>query len=119
MLLCDKLYRRSFDERARDPYPDVLLLRPHCVRQQIERDATRTNFSMKNISKKFVTDAVFGFRTLTEQRQIIEYASSELKRLTRLVEAIANRIAKLGSCQQRLISAAVKGKLASTLQEAE
>jgi type I restriction enzyme S subunit len=71
LLLCDKTLR--LNPRPDRASADYLFwaLRAPSVRRQIERDATGTSGSMKNISQKSLRALSVASRSLSEQRRIV------------------------------------------------
>lgn len=71
LLLCDKTLR--LNPRPERAIADYLFwaLRAPSVRRQIERDATGTSGSMKNITQKSIRALSIASRSLPEQRRIV------------------------------------------------
>ena len=88
LLLCDKIFRFHFrkDVKIEPRWLDHALKAP-ALREQIEKKASGTSSTMKNISKEKVFDLLLPAHLYTEQSRIVaelDHANSHLQHLNKL-----------------------------------
>lgn len=85
LMLCDKIFRVVFRQNS-EIDPDFLanMLRTPFVREQIERAATGTSPTMKNISKPALLNLRFPLPPLAQQQQLVADALNGVAHAARL-----------------------------------
>lgn len=111
LLLCDLLYRfRAIPEHADGRFL-VLALRSPYVRSQIEGAATGASSSMKKVGQETLKKIVMALPPVNEQRNIVDWCSSECTEIDSLIDELKSVITLLEERRASLISAAVTGKI--------
>jgi type I restriction enzyme S subunit len=90
LMLCDKIFRVVFHKES-EIAPDFLahILRTPFVREQIERAATGTSPTMKNISKPSLLNLQFPLPPLTVQSELVAQSSGQNSDATKMRQQAA------------------------------
>lgn len=91
LMLCDKIFRVVFHKNS-EIAPDFLahILRTPYVREQIERAATGTSPTMKNISKPSLLNLQFPLPPLAMQAQLVAQSTGQNSDATQLRQQAAS-----------------------------
>ncbi len=111
LLLCDKLYRLEVDDATLDREYLVAYMRVRSGRFQLEREASGTSGSMKNIGQDTVQNAWVTVPPLEEQKIISRYIKKIREKTARMEEALNNSVDLLRERRAALITAAVTGQV--------
>jgi type I restriction enzyme S subunit len=112
LLLSDKIFRFIFKaEKEIDlHYLDYVLKSP-ALREQIEKAATGTSQTMKNISKGKVLNLLIPRISLSEQHRIVSYLNGLQAKIDSLKRLQAETAAELDALLPSILDKAFKGKL--------
>jgi type I restriction enzyme S subunit len=112
LMLSDKTFRFVFKktEVVDIRYLDHVLKSP-ALRQQIEKAATGTSSTMKNISKEKVLDLLIPTNDLLEQRRIVAYLNNLQAKVDALKKLQAETAAGLDALLPSILDKAFKGEL--------
>lgn len=112
LLLSDKIFRFIFKdpEAINTQYLDHVLKSP-ALRNQIERQATGTSLTMKNISKEKVKGLLIPQHSISEQEQIVSYIGDLQKKVKMLQRLQSQTAAELDALLPSILDKAFKGEL--------
>ena len=112
LLLCDKIFRFIF--RQNSPIQPAFLdhvLKSPALREQIERGATGTSPTMKNISKAKILSLRIPQIGLPEQRRIVAYLDDLQAKVDSLKALQTQSAAELDALLPSILDKAFKGEL--------
>lgn len=90
LMLSDKILRISFDEMICSDFI-LCAMKSKYVREQIERSATGSSPTMKNISQESIKNYSLPLPPLAEQKEIVAWVEQHLQTITQLETQIATR----------------------------
>jgi type I restriction enzyme S subunit len=112
LLLSDKIFRFIFKtEKKVDPHYLDYVLKSPALREQIEKAATGTSQTMKNISKEKVLNLLIPCISLSEQRRIVTYLDDLQAKIDSLKRLQAETAAELDALLPSILDKAFKGQL--------
>lgn len=110
LLLSDKTFRFHFKKPIDRVYLDHLLKSP-ALRYQIERVASGTSPTMKNISKRKVLDLLVPVHEMDEQREIGELMRAFNEEIKVMQASSQSDLALLERAEQAILAQAFRGEL--------
>jgi type I restriction enzyme S subunit len=111
LILCDKIYRITLNNKAADPNFIAYFLGTERARQQIEIDASGTSSSMLNIGQGTILNMSIAQPNLKEQQSIVETLRLRTQQIENLIQEATQSIKLLKEHRTALINAAVTGKI--------
>jgi type I restriction enzyme S subunit len=111
LMLCDKLYRLTFDKSHVDSRFIVYCLTSPVGRQPLEASATGASPSMKNISQDAVKDIWLAFPPLAEQQKIADFLDERCAAIGRIRDLVLQMVRRLRERRAALITGAVTGQI--------
>lgn len=90
LMLSDKILRINFDEMICSDFI-LCAMKSKYVREQIERSATGSSPTMKNISQESIKNYSLPLPPLAEQKEIVAWVEQHLQTITQLETQIATR----------------------------
>ncbi|RBJ11570.1 hypothetical protein DRA43_00705 [Micromonospora provocatoris] len=111
LMLCDKLYAFSLDERRADSRFVAVVLGSRRWRDLIELKATGASHSMLNISQSDIVNLPMPLPPLDEQRRIVAHLDSERAKIDQLIAESERFIELARERRAALITAAVTGQV--------
>ncbi len=112
LMLCDKIFRLVFYETPiiNRNYLEHILKSPY-LRSQIERSASGTSPTMKNISKEKVLNLLIPDYDIKEQQRIVAYLDGLQAKVDTLKRIQAESSAELDALLPSILDKAFKGEL--------
>ncbi|MFC7386947.1 restriction endonuclease subunit S [Sphaerisporangium rhizosphaerae] len=111
LMLCDKLYAFSLDERRADSRFVATALGSRRWRDLIELEATGASHSMLNISQSDIVNLPMPLPPVDEQRRIIAHLDSETAKIDQLIAETERFIELARERRSALVTAAVTGQI--------
>jgi len=111
LLLCDKLFRVTFEHGRVDPHFLARAFGTAYIRTQLELDATGASSSMQNIGQDSLRRLIVALPPIDEQQAIAAYLDAETAAIDELADATRQSIELLKEYRTALISAAVTGQI--------
>ncbi|GAA3254029.1 hypothetical protein [Streptomyces labedae] len=111
LMLCDKLYAFTLDERQALPRFVAAVLGSRRWRDLIELEATGASHSMLNISQADVVNLPMPVPPIEEQRRVIARLDEQTTRIDRLIMEAERFIELARERRSALITAAVTGQI--------
>ena len=111
LMLSDKTYAITVDQRVADPRFISLLLSSPRIREAIELEATGASHSMQNVSKEDLLNLLMPLPPVTQQVEAVREVESETSKIYSMVAKAKELSAALRERRAALITAAVTGKL--------
>jgi len=111
LMLCDKLYAFSLDERRADPRFVAAVLGSRRWRDLIELEATGASHSMLNISQSDIVNLPMTLPPTNEQRRIVAHLDNETAKINQLKAETERFIELARERRSTLICAAVTGNI--------
>ena len=109
LMLSDKILRINFDEMICSDFI-LCAMKSKYVREQIERSATRSSPTMKNISQESIKNYSLPFPPLAEQKEIVARVEKHLQTITQLEIQIATRETTTKQLMQSILKDAFEEK---------
>jgi type I restriction enzyme, S subunit len=113
LLLCDKLFRISVDERVFDKRFLVYAMAAAGVRAQLEAAATGSSASMQNIGQASVKDLLLPAPSVTTQRAVTDLLDRNTAAIDALIEKKERLVAAAEQRRAALIGDVVLGALST------
>lgn len=111
LMLCDKLYAFSLDERRADSRFVAVVLGSRRWRDLIQLKATGASHSMLNISQSDIVNLPMPLPSLDEQRLIVAHLDSERAKIDQLIAESERFIELARERRAALITAAATGQI--------
>lgn len=112
-MLCDKTLRLNVNARRASPQYLAMVLQMHNIRLQIERCATGSSGSMKNIGQGDIETLVIPLPEPDEQTRIIEYIRVQNSE----IQAEEVTLGKLKQLKQGFLDDLITGEVRITADE--
>lgn len=112
LILCDKIFRFIFREDS----PVILryldhVLKSPAIRDQIERGASGTSPTMKNISKEKVLNLLIPYHSIPEQHRIVAYLDQLQTKVDTMKRLREQAMKELDALLPSILDKAFKGEL--------
>jgi type I restriction enzyme S subunit len=107
-MLSDKILRINFDEMICSDFI-LCAMKSKYVREQIERSATGSSPTMKNISQESIKNYSLPLPPLAEQKEIVARVEKYLQTITQLEIQIATRETTTKQLMQSILKDAFVG----------
>lgn len=111
LMLSDKTYAITVDQRVADPWFVSSLLGTPCMRQAIELEATGASHSMQNVSKEDLLNLPMPLPPVESQVAVARALKLDAPKVDAMVSKAQQLSAKLKERRAALITAAVTGRL--------